>query len=148
MEPKIRIDDDPELRSRLEAKVSSSGNKVLALWAMGLAEHVASSIEDSDPVGRAVSLCSEVVDGFIDGSMDVGEIRRRGFAVHALARDSEGVEQVVIRTIGHALSVCHMRDHAMVASDHAVKVINILYPGDMGAVSDERVWQLNYFGFI
>ena len=41
-----------------------------------------------------------------------------------------------------------MRDHAMVASDYAVKVTNILYPGDMGAVSDERVWQLNYFGFI
>ena len=148
MEPKIRIDDDPELRSRLEAKVLSSGNKVLALWAMGLAEHVASSIEDSDSVGEAISLCSEVVDGFIDGSMDVGEIRRRGFAVHALARDSEGVEQAVIRTIGQALSVCHMRDHAMVASDYAVKVTNILYPGDMGAVSEERLWQLNYFDFI
>ena len=148
MEPKIRIDDDPVLRSRLEAKVSSSGDKVLALWAMGLAEHIASSIEDSDNVGEAISLCSEVVDGFIDGSMDVGEIRRRGFAVHALAREADGAEQTAIRAIGQALSVCHMREHAMVASDYAVKVVNILNPGDLDAVSVERRWQLDYFNYI
>ncbi len=148
MEPKIRIDDDPVLRSRLEVKVSSSGSKVLALWAMGLAEHVASSIEDTDSVGEAISLCSEVVDGFIQGTMDAGEIRRRGFAVHALARDADGAEQAVIRTIGQALSVCHMREHAMVASDYAVKVVNILHPGDGDEVFVERRWQLDYFDFI
>lgn len=148
MEPKIKIDDDPGLRSILESKVEASGNKVLALWAMGLAEHVASSVEDSDSVGESISLCSEVVDGFIDGTMDVGEIRRRGFRVHAIARDAEGAEQIAIRTIGQALSVCHMREHAMVASDYAVKVVNILYPGDMDAITYEREWQLGYFDKI
>ncbi len=134
-----------ELRTRLASKVSSSGSKVLALWAMGLAEHVASSVEDTDSVGEAVSLCSEGVDGYIDGSMDHGEVRRRVSRIQSLSRRAEGAERLALGAIGKALSVCHSREDAMTASDYAVEVVCTLYPGDGDRVAEEYLWQIGYF---
>ncbi|MBQ6222879.1 MAG: hypothetical protein IJJ44_09750 [Solobacterium sp.] len=37
-----------------------------------------------------------------------------------------------------------MREHAMVASDYAVKVINMLYPDHMDMVITERLWQIRH----
>ncbi len=45
--------------------------------------------------------------------------------------------------IGHAVAAGHMKEHAMVASDYAVKVINLKYPMDMEAVKKERLWQID-----
>jgi len=46
--------------------------------------------------------------------------------------------------IGHAVSAGHMKEHAMVASDYAVKVINLLHPDNMDAVKKERLWQIEH----
>lgn len=137
-----------ELRTRLASKISSSGSKVLALWAMGLAEHVASSVEDTDSVGEAVSLCSEGVDGYIEGSMDHGEVRRRVARIRSLSRRAEGAERLALGAIGKALAVCDSREDAMTASDYAVEVVRMLYPGDGDRVSEEYRWQIGYFNSI
>ena len=39
-----------------------------------------------------------------------------------------------------------MTEHAMVASDYAVKVINLLHPGDRAATTHERQWQVQAMG--
>lgn len=140
--PKIRIDDSVELRSELSGIVDGRSQKVLALWARAMAERIAMEFPESDAVSESTVALSETVDGFIDGTMSVGEIRRRGLEVHALARDVGGAEQAAIRTIGQALSVCHMREHALVASDYAIRTVNLLRPGDIGAVIDERNAQI------
>lgn len=140
--PKIRIDDSVELRSELSGIVDGRSQKVLALWARAMAERIAMEFPESDAVSESTVALSETVDGFIDGTMSVGEIRRRGLEVHALARDVGGAEQAAIRTIGQALSVCHMREHALVASDYAIRTVNLLRPGDIGAVIDERNTQI------
>lgn len=140
--PKIRIDDSVELRSELSGIVDGRNQKVLALWARAMAERITMEFPESDAVSESTVALSETVDGFMDGTMSVGEIRRRGLEVHALARDAEGAEQAAIRTIGQALSVCHMREHALVASDYAVRTVNLLRPGDIGAVVDERNAQI------
>lgn len=36
-----------------------------------------------------------------------------------------------------------MRGHAMVATDYAIKTINIAFNNDMKKVTEERKWQLN-----
>ena len=35
-----------------------------------------------------------------------------------------------------------MPEHTIVASDYAIKVINLLYPGDKAAITHERQWQI------
>ena len=49
-----------------------------------------------------------------------------------------------MRVAGHAVAAAHMREHAMVASDYAVKVINMLYPDHMDMVITERLWQIRH----
>lgn len=140
--PRIRIEDPSGLRPELSRLIENRGMLPLAMWARIVAERTASLFPDSDPVAEATVLCSEVVEGFTDGTMTVGEIRRRGSAVHALAKGCEGAEQAAVRTVGHALSVCHMREHAIVASDYAILTLNLLYPGDTDSMVEERTLQI------
>ncbi|MBQ3273407.1 MAG: hypothetical protein IJH44_09260 [Solobacterium sp.] len=66
------------------------------------------------------------------------DVRQASFEIHRLAKASEDiVVSSALRAAGH------MRQHAMVASDYAVKVINLLYPDNMDAVRQERLWQIN-----
>ena len=46
--------------------------------------------------------------------------------------------------VGQAVATGHMREHAMVASDYAIKVINLLFPNNVNAVKQERLWQINH----
>ena len=39
-----------------------------------------------------------------------------------------------------------MPEHAMVASDYVIKVINLLHPGDRAAAARERQWQVQAMG--
>ncbi|MDE6242015.1 MAG: hypothetical protein K2M08_06330 [Anaeroplasmataceae bacterium] len=44
--------------------------------------------------------------------------------------------------IGHAVASGHMKEHSMVASDYAIKVIDLMYDNDLEKVTEERLWQL------
>jgi hypothetical protein len=50
-----------------------------------------------------------------------------------------------LRVIGHAVATAHMKEHALVASDYAIKLINLAYPDDLAAVQKERQWQLAWW---
>ena len=67
------------------------------------------------------------------------------FKIHQFAKTNEDpVSKAALRVIGHAVSAGHMKEHAMVASDYAVKVINLLHPDNMDAVKKERLWQIEH----
>ena len=71
------------------------------------------------------------------------DVRQVGFAVHKLARQaSDELTTAVLRVVGQVIGTGHMPDHAMVASDYAIKVINLLYPSDRAAITHERQWQV------
>lgn len=42
-----------------------------------------------------------------------------------------------------AVAAGHMREHAMVASDYVIKVVNLLYPKGQRAILDESHWQID-----
>ena len=68
---------------------------------------------------------------------------KAGFKIHQLAKSSQDiVTQTALRVVGQAVATGHMREHAMVSSDYAVKVINVLFPDDINAVRQERLWQI------
>ncbi len=126
--------------------VLSGCNRVtLALWAMGIAEHVAVHVPDSDAVAHSTALCSDVVYGFVEGTMEPQEMRRRISEVRRSADSSEGIERTVLRTIAEAMSVCITRDHASRVSALAVEVA-VSSGGSTEA--GELAWQLSYMSHV
>lgn len=72
------------------------------------------------------------------------DVRQLGFKVHKLARDMENeIHKTAFRVVGQAIGSGHMREHSMIASDYAIKLIGLLYENDLDAITAERTWQLN-----
>lgn len=77
------------------------------------------------------------------------DVRQAGFEIHRLAREYEDkIIQNALRVVGQAVSTGHMKEHAMVASDYAIKVVNLMYPNDINKATEERLWQINILNSI
>jgi SAM-dependent methyltransferase len=127
---KIKIEDDPAGRERLDALCARCSRAALAAWADALAKRILAL------AGLGAAALPAAADG-----ASIKEIRAAGFAIHALARAENGAGQAALRCAGQALAVLHMREHAMAASDYAVKAVNLLHPGDESAAARERARQ-------
>ena len=141
---KIKINDIPELRSSLDTIYEWKTQIQLAQWSLNLAEHILTVVgydyEAADPV---------IKNGFATnrqwqaGMARMFDVRQAGFKVHQLAKVcNDPVIQAALRVAGQAVGSGHMREHAMVASDYAIKTINLKYPNDINAVRTEREWQI------
>jgi len=141
---KIKIKDDTLLREIIDTIYEESDQIVLARWSLEMAKHILELVnipyENNDII----------IGGFDtnvqwqNGKARMHDVRQAGFKIHQQARTSENeIEKTALRVVGQAVGSGHMREHAMVASDYSVKVINLMKPDCMEAVSDERQWQLN-----
>lgn len=140
---KIEINDIPEFRVALDSIYEAKTQIQLAQWALKLAEHILSLVGypyGNDPV---------IQNGFYinrqwqTGAARMFDVRQAGFKVHQLAKAcNDPIIQAALRVAGQAIGTGHMQEHAMVASDYAIRVINLKYPGDIGAVKAEREWQI------
>lgn len=83
------------------------------------------------------------------GNARMHDVRQAGFKIHQLAKSGQDIViQTALRVVGQAVAIGHMRKHAMVSSDYAVKVINLLFPNDVNAVRQERFWQIEHLKSI
>jgi len=72
----------------------------------------------------------------------IHEVRQAAFRVHSIAQQCKNeIIKIAVRTSGQAVSVGHMREHAMVCSDYAIKTIEIAFPDDHERIRKERIWQ-------
>lgn len=55
------------------------------------------------------------------------------------------VSRYAARSFAHAIATGHMRGHAMVSSDYAIKVVNLLTSNSLEASTKERRRQLKIF---
>ena len=150
MPAKIRIPDDTELRAQLEQEYRSASQAALCRYALLLAAHTLKLIDDS---GLVLDTADQetVREGFRinerrqEGKAQIHDVRLAGFRIHQTAKASENATFcAALRAAGHAVSAAHMSEHAMVASDYAVKVISLLHPDCMEAVRQERLWQIHH----
>ena len=140
---KIKISDNTELRAELDVIYEKKTQVQLARWAISLAKHVLVA------VNYDYKNCETIQEGFtVNEKWQIGEarmfdVRQAGFKVHKLAKECpDPVIQAALRVVGQAVGTGHMKEHAMVASDYAIKAINLKYPEDMEAVTEERKWQI------
>lgn len=142
--PKIKIIDNSELRAAIDGLFESAPQVTLAKWAIDCAKHILplSEVEDID--------ISAIDDGIAinqrwqDDEASVHEVRQAGFKIHALARQCQTeISKNALRTAGHAVAVGHMREHAMVCSDYAIKTVQLAFPDTIEKITEERQWQLD-----
>jgi len=86
-----------------------------------------------DMVGIAYTSIDEIGEGFKTnelwqaGQARMHDVRQAGFKTHKLAREcADEMKKTALRVAGQAVGSGHMKEHAMVASDHAVKAIGLL----------------------
>jgi len=141
---KIKIKDNVKLRSKIDELYENTNQIDLAKWSLKIAKRIlrVANIDYKD--------IDVIVEGFKinklwqKGKASTHDVRQAGFKIHKLARDSESeIQKSTFRTVGQAIASGHMKEHAMVASDYAIKTIEIITNNDTDAITKERKWQLN-----
>ncbi len=140
---KIKIEDNSELRIKIDELYEKTNQVDLAKWSLRMAKHI---LEIADIDYHSIA---EIESGFkINelwqiGQARVHDVRQAGFKIHKLARESDSeIRKTALRVVGQAIGSGHMREHAMVASDYSIKTINLIKPNDFEAITKEREWQL------
>ncbi len=94
------------------------------------------------------------MDQALEASYHVNRKWQNGDAKFQEARDVAGqildaaraeknpVREKTLRVMAQIASIPHVKRHALIASDYAVKAINIMYPGNMDEVRKERDQQI------
>lgn len=142
--PKIKIVDDTELRQEIERNIDLLGQVDLANWAINVTKHVIPYLEKEFPDNDKITNGFKVNELWQKGEATVHQVRQAGFKVHEVARECESeTATAAARAVGQAVGVGHMRGHAMMATDYAIKIINLAFNKDMAMVTEERGWQLH-----
>lgn len=143
-QPKIKIEDNILLRKEIVELFQSMDQQSLAKWSVSLAKHVLGCVEMDFETLQEVNKAFEVNDLWQVNQASVNNVREAGIKIHSLARSSTSqIKKSVLRVVGHAVSSGHMSEHAMVASDYAIKVVGLLSANDKDRITFERKWQLN-----
>jgi len=138
---KLKIDDIKELREKLISIYERKTHAQMAKYSVLLAKHI---IEFSDfPINDMIEEGFSINEKWQRNEAKTYTVRLVGFKMHELARNSKDLKtQIVYRVIGHAVSSAHMKEHAIVASDYAIKLINLICLKDIDAVKKEREYQI------
>ncbi len=140
---KIKIDDLPLLRAELDALYAQKTQIQLAQWALKLAEHTLAAVGYDTKAEPVLEAGFAVNRQWQKGAARMFDVRQAGFRVHRLAKAcADPATQAALRAAGQAVGTGHMREHAMVAADYAIKAINLKYPGDRATIKAEREWQI------
>ena len=140
---KIRISDDIGLRKILDEEYERSSQVKLCKYALSLTTHILTMIDYGDMNNSILTEGYAINESWQKGNARMHDVRQAGLQIHRLAKNSQNhVTQTALRVAGQAVAAGHMPEHAMVASDYAIKVINLLFPDDINAVKQERLWQI------
>lgn len=142
---KIKIADDAVLRNVLDAEYEVSSQIKLCKYALLLAAHILTMVGYPDIDNAVINEGYSTNQKWQEGNARMYDVRQAGFKIHEMAKACENtVMQTALRVVGQAVATGHMKEHAMVASDYAIKVVNLLTPNDMDAVKRERKWQIEH----
>ena len=136
-----KIDDIPALRDTLIALGEEKTHVEMSRYAVALAEHLLEMTGTArTPVMDA---CISINQKWQDKEVRFQDALEIAGQLNRLARgEKDPVRAKVLRALGQVAATPHVRWHALVASEYAVVVVNLLYPGDMERVRMEREWQI------
>ena len=146
---KIKILDDVKLRTSLDGKYEMASQIKMCKYALALARHILEFVHYEDIDNVIIQDGFKINEEWQRENARMHDVRQAGFRIHQMAK---GCDDLLIKTslrvVGQAVATGHMKEHAMVASDYAIKVINIKYPNNLMAVQQERKWQIDTINSI
>jgi hypothetical protein len=141
IEPKIKISDNHELRKKLNEQFDLCDQVMVAKWALNLSRHIFEVAKIAN-IG-AIENGFHVNEEWQIGKCRMYDVRQAGFEVHKIAKETKSeIEQTCLRVAGQAIATGHMKEHGLVASDYAIKLINLMWPNNIKKVEEERNWQI------
>ena len=136
-----KIDDIPELKDKLIAAFDTKDHKQISQYSVLLAEHILNITgiqKDS-----AIDECFVINKKWQQGIVKFQDARNVAFKIHRLAREEkDAVKTKVLRVMGQVAATPHVKRHALIASDYAITLINLLYPKNFEEVKKERTIQI------
>ncbi|MEN6635007.1 MAG: putative immunity protein [Clostridiaceae bacterium] len=136
-----KLDDIPELKETLISIYETKSHKDVSRYSLLLAEHVLSLT--GMPRNETVESCFSVSRAWQESTAKFQEARQVAFALHRLAREETNPAYVLTyRTLGQIAATPHVKRHALVGSDYAVKLINRMYPNDTDKAREMREKQI------
>lgn len=143
-EYKIKVTDIPQKRLELEKLLEQLPHKEVARWAV---ENARKFIEDIENVADKESILEETLNVFqqrLEGKICAYQLRQAGFLANTLSkRSTTDISKFAARVYAQAIASAHMRGHAMVSSDYAIKAIQLKDPKDLDRVRVERERQIS-----
>ncbi|UJF16607.1 hypothetical protein LZ578_05840 [Jeotgalibaca sp. MA1X17-3] len=144
--PKIKIVDDIHLRNLIEERIESLPQKEVAKWALKLSLEYLVFLDEHLKDDPRINLGIKTLEERIEGNIRAYDLRQVGFLVNQLAKESKtDKSKYSARTFAQAIATGHMRGHAMVCSDYAIKVTNGLTDNSLEMATKERERQLEMF---
>ena len=142
---KIKVTDIPQKRMELETLLEQLPHKEVARWAVENAQIFIEDIDIESPADKE-SILEETLNVFqqrLEGKKSAYQLRQAGFLANTLSKRSKAdISKFAARVYAQAIASAHMRGHAIVSSDYAIKVIQLKYPNDLDRVRVERERQI------
>lgn len=141
--PKIKIIDNEKMRIEIEEKLEEFPQKILARWALRVSSNYLNMLDEHLIDDPRIQLGIDTLEQRIHGNIRAHDLRKVGFTVNELAKESKSdISKYAARSFAQAIATGHMRSHALVSSDYAVKVSNLLTGNSKKGASLERENQL------
>ena len=142
---KLKILDDGQKRLELEQILVQLPQKQLAQWVMEHATRFIALIdaEDESEKQKILTQVRAIFQARLDGRASAYELRQAGFLANKLSQQAQSqIGKYAARVFAQAVATGHMRGHAIVAADYAIKVRNLQSPDDLQRAVKEREGQI------
>jgi hypothetical protein len=137
-----KIDDIPELKDELIAVFESKSKNEISRYGILLVQHVLNITN----VGQcdAINECIDISRKWQEGKATYQETRQAAAMIPDLARKEKNpVMAKVLRVVGQVILIPHVKRHALIASEYAITLINLMYPKNLEEVRKERQMQID-----
>lgn len=142
---KIRIQDIKDKRKDLEIILEKLPQRYVAKWAFENARKYIPLIDIADDKLKEgiIAESSQVFQARLDGNTSAYKLHQVVFKVNTLSQKSiNDISRYAGGVFVQAIATGHMGGHAVVSSDYAIKVMNLLFPDTMEKVEEERNRQI------
>ncbi len=141
---KLKINDNLNLRDKLDSVYETASKIQVARWALNLATHILQISANEYLNNEIIKNGFQVNYLWQEEKANMNNVRQAGFKVHKLAKQCQDESiRIALRVVGHCVATGHMKEHGMIGSDYAIKYMNLVFPNNNEAVKKEREWQID-----
>jgi hypothetical protein len=136
-----KIDDIPELKEKLIDVFLTKNHKDISRYSILLAKHILNLVNMQPD--NAIKESLEINIKWQEGKATFQEARNVAGKLLTMAREEEDpIKMKILRIMAQVANTPHVARHALIASDYAITLINLMYPKKLEEVEKERKIQI------